>query len=201
MRLRWMLFTVPLLAAAPAVASMTGGSTPAPPAPPPANPTPGMSTTSTDADASSQRQKAERAYAEAYDQIAKAKQDLEAGKGKNAEKKFRKALESAQEAVALDDKYAEAWNAVGYSSRKLGKYDDALKAYGRALDLKPDYAAAREYLGEAYLELGQLDKAKDQLVMLDHQNAADESKQLKTAIDAYQAAHPDSSTAKSGSGQ
>ena len=198
MRLRWMLTTLPLLAAAPALASMTGGSSPAPPPPPPQNPAPDMSNKDMSLDASS-RQQAERAYAEAYEQITKAKADVEAGKDKNAQKKFKKALESAQEAVHLDAKYYEAWNAVGYASRKLGKYDDALKAYGTCLDIKPDYAPAREYLGEAYIELGQIDKARDQLVMLDHQSAAEESKLLKAKLDVWQAAHPDSSSTKAAS--
>lgn len=202
MRLRWMLISLPLLAAAPAFASMTGGSSPAPP-PPPTQPPPGASSSASQEGSPevASRQQAERAYAEAYDQITKAKDDLEAGKDKNAQKKFKHALESAQEAVHLDAKYYEAWNAIGYASRKLGKYDDALKAYETCLDIKPDYAPAREYLGEAYIELGQIEKARVQLVMLDHQNAADESKLLKSKIDAWQTAHPDSSTAKAGAGQ
>ena len=195
MRLRWMLMTLPLLIAAPTFASMTGGSAPAPP-PPPSTP-PGAGATNTESSGEpTVRQQAERAYAEAYEQITRAKQDVEAGKDKNALKKFKNALESARQAVSLDDKYYEAWNLVGYASRKLGNYDDALKAYDRSLDIKPDYAPAREYLGEAYLELGQIDKARQQLVLLDHQNAAEESKLLKSKLDAWQASHPDSSSAK-----
>jgi cytochrome c-type biogenesis protein CcmH/NrfG len=34
----------------------------------------------------------------------------------------------------------EAWNYIGYTSRKLGDLDKALAAYGEALRLKPDYA-------------------------------------------------------------
>src|SRR5207245_8409152 len=128
--------------------------------------------------------------------VTRAKDDVAAGKDKNAQKKFKRALDSAEEAVQLDPKYYEAWNAVGYASRKLGKYDDALKAYGTCLDIKPDYAPAREYLGEAYIELGQIDNARTQLALLDHQNAAEESKLLKSKLDAWQSAHPDSSTAK-----
>jgi tetratricopeptide (TPR) repeat protein len=150
--------------------------------------------------APSSRQQAEHAYANAYDQIAKAKEDLAKGKDKNAQKKFKHALESAQEAVQYDPQYYEAWNAVGYASRKLGDYDGAVKAYNRALEIKPDYAAAREYLGEAYVEMGQIAEAQKQLVMLDHQSATEESKQLKASIDAYLSAHPDSSAQKAAGG-
>src|SRR5688500_3477365 len=45
----------------------------------------------------------------------------------------------------------EAWNYIGYTSRKLGEFDKALAAYDEALRLNPSYAEAIEYRGEAYL--------------------------------------------------
>ncbi len=42
----------------------------------------------------------------------------------------------------------------------------ALTYYTKALALDPDHKGAREYLGELYVETGQLDKAKEQLVVL-----------------------------------
>jgi tetratricopeptide (TPR) repeat protein len=54
----------------------------------------------------------------------------------------------------------EAWNYIGYTSRKLGDYDKALAAYDQALRLKPDYAEAIEYRGEAYLWMNRLEEAK-----------------------------------------
>jgi tetratricopeptide (TPR) repeat protein len=65
-----------------------------------------------------------------------------------------------QEAVQQDPRLAEAWNYYGYTSRKLGSYDDALEAYGKALALKPGYPDALEYRGEAYLALNRVDDAK-----------------------------------------
>src|SRR5207302_1370969 len=47
-------------------------------------------------------------------------------------------------------------NYVGYSNRKLGNYDAALAAYEKALTLKPGYADAIEYRGEAYLGLNRI---------------------------------------------
>jgi Flp pilus assembly protein TadD len=35
-----------------------------------------------------------------------------------------------------------------------------VKAYDRALALRPDYAEALEYLGEAYVKMGRLDDAR-----------------------------------------
>jgi tetratricopeptide (TPR) repeat protein len=54
----------------------------------------------------------------------------------------------------------EAWNYVGYTSRKLGEYDKALTAYGEALRLNPSFNEAIEYRGEAYLGLNRIEDAK-----------------------------------------
>jgi tetratricopeptide (TPR) repeat protein len=54
----------------------------------------------------------------------------------------------------------EAWNYVGYTNRKLGHYDEALAAYDKALTLKPGYADALEYRGEAYLALKRIPDAQ-----------------------------------------
>jgi len=98
------------------------------------------------------------------------KAELEAAKATDAGKKERAARESQgryaaalgkfQQSVQLDPGRYEAWNYLGYSSRKLGHYDDALAAYDRALALKPGYADAIEYRGEAYLAVDRLDDAR-----------------------------------------
>jgi tetratricopeptide (TPR) repeat protein len=54
----------------------------------------------------------------------------------------------------------EAWNYLGYVNRKLGHYDEALAAYGKALTIKPGYADALEYRGEAYLALNRIPDAQ-----------------------------------------
>ena len=151
---------------------------------------PGMSASGTPA--STPRQEAEQSYALAYEEVAKAKKDLEDGKAKNAEKKFRRALERCEKAVGFDERYHEAWNLIGYTARKVGDYDRAFKAYDRCLAIKPDYAPAREYLGEAWLDKGDAKKARDQMVWLGRLGATGELKTLKTRYDAWIAAHPDS---------
>lgn len=136
------------------------------------------------------RQQAETWYADAYDEVARANEALKGENPKSAEKKFKKALDRALRATELDTSYHEAWNLVGYSSRKLGRLDESLAAYSRCLRLRPDYAAAREYLGEAHLEMGNLEKAKEQLAMLVRLNAEGPATTLRTAIEAYEKAHP-----------
>ena len=54
-------------------------------------------------------------------------------------------------------------NMLGYSHRKSGNMDVALSFYHKAIDQNPDYSLVREYLGEAYIQLGMLEKAREQL--------------------------------------
>jgi tetratricopeptide (TPR) repeat protein len=140
--------------------------------------------------ASTARQEAELSYGLAYEELGKAHKDLADGKPKNADKKLKRVLERAERAVALDANYHEAWNLVGYASRKLGNYDKAFEAYERCLSIKTDYAPARVYLGEAWLERGDPKKAREQLALLERFQAASEAKALKDQILAWEAAHP-----------
>jgi tetratricopeptide (TPR) repeat protein len=101
--------------------------------------------------------KADRADGEAA-------QATDAGKKERAQReshdRYASALGKFQQTVQLDPQRYEAWNYLGYTSRKLGHYDDALSAYDRALALKPGYPDAIEYRGEAYLAVNRVDDAK-----------------------------------------
>lgn len=52
---------------------------------------------------------------------------------------------------------------IGFATRKLGRVDEAMPLYAKALEINPNYVVARAYLGEAYLTKGQPDAAKAQL--------------------------------------
>ncbi len=54
-------------------------------------------------------------------------------------------------------------NMLGYSHRKSGNLELALVHYKSAVAGNPNYSLVREYLGEAYLQLGMLEKAREQL--------------------------------------
>jgi len=92
--------------------------------------------------------------------LAAAKDDKKAKIAERLNKQYEKARGYFAAAVAKKDTMYEAWNYVGYTSRKLGEYDKALAAYDQALSLKPDYAEAIEYRGEAYLWMNRLEDAK-----------------------------------------
>ena len=55
----------------------------------------------------------------------------------------------------------------GFITRKLGDVEGAFPYYQAALALDADYTLAREYMGEAFLQLGQVDKAREQLVEIE----------------------------------
>ena len=68
--------------------------------------------------------------------------------------------------VANSPNNADALNLLGYSLRKSGDPDNALGFYLKALKVNPRHKGANEYLGELYVETGQLAKAKAQLEVL-----------------------------------
>ncbi len=55
----------------------------------------------------------------------------------------------------------------GYTQRKLGNYDVAKSYYALALAVDPNHKGANEYLGELYVETGEIEKAKKQLAKLE----------------------------------
>lgn len=73
---------------------------------------------------------------------------------------FAEAREHFRTVVAADPKMKEGWNMLGYTSRRLGDYEESLSAYDAALKLQPDYPEAIEYRAELFLLTGRLDQAK-----------------------------------------
>lgn len=76
--------------------------------------------------------------------------------------------ERFEEAIAMlklapDQGDPRVLNYLGYSHRKLGRMDEALGYYHAAVGRNPDFSLVREYLGEAYIQLGLLEKAREQL--------------------------------------
>ena len=59
---------------------------------------------------------------------------------------------------------ARVLSSIGYSTRKLGDVDKGIGYYHQALAIDPGYTKVREYLGEAYLQKGDVVKAKEQLM-------------------------------------
>ncbi len=104
---------------------------------------------------------------------------------------YNRAIDLLKKVVAKDSQNADAWNYLGFSQRKLKRFDQALGAYGKALAIDPEHRGANEYLGELYLQTGDLAKAKERLKKLDDicTFGCEEFDDLKQAIKAYEASH------------
>jgi Flp pilus assembly protein TadD len=69
--------------------------------------------------------------------------------------------------VADEPEDADALSLLGYSLRKLGQLDRAEHFYLRALDVEPAHLGANQYLGELYVERGDLEGARVRLEVLE----------------------------------
>jgi len=99
---------------------------------------------------------------------AKAKNpDMAEAKRLIKQEQYAAALPLLQRVVAKENENADAWNLIGFSHRSMKRYDDALDGYSKALAINPRHTDAIEYLGELYLELGDLAQAEAQLEKLD----------------------------------
>jgi tetratricopeptide (TPR) repeat protein len=79
----------------------------------------------------------------------------------------------------------KALNYRGFATRKLGRVDEAIGYYLKAVALDPQYASVREYLGEAYVIKGRLDLAEQQLAIIESLcgTSCEEYVDLKAAIE------------------
>jgi len=108
-----------------------------------------------------------------------------------AKKDWGAAQNGLQKALAASPQNADYHNLYAYSIRKGPNPDMALvfKHYGEALRLNPKHRGAHEYVGEAYLMVNDLPKAKQHLAALDKLCflPCEEHTDLKKAIAAYEA--------------
>ena len=108
-----------------------------------------------------------------------------------ASKDWRQAQAVLKDAIARDPKNPDYHNLYAYSIRKGANPDMNLvfRHYNEALRLDPKHRGAHEYIGEAYLMVGNLPKAKEHLSSLDKLCffPCSEFNDLKKSIAAYEA--------------
>jgi tetratricopeptide (TPR) repeat protein len=109
--------------------------------------------------------------------------DLTSVRAKIDAKDYAGALAELRD-LAEDNQQADVYNLMGFTLRKTGDYRMSLTYYTKALELQPDHKAAREYLGELYVETGDVAKAEEQVSVLKQLCPAgcEELKDLQTAI-------------------
>jgi hypothetical protein len=101
---------------------------------------------------------------------------------------YPRAVSHLEKVVARDDQNADAYNWLAYAIRKNGDPAKSIPIYEKALAVDPKHRGAHEYIGEAYLALDNLPKAKEHLARL---NAicffpCSEYRDLKKAVEAYE---------------
>jgi Tfp pilus assembly protein PilF len=99
-----------------------------------------------------------------------------------------------KKALASNPANADYHNLYAFSTRKGPNPDMALvlAEYAEALRIDPKHRGAHEYLGEAYLQMQDLPKAREQLAALDKlcTFGCEEYSDLKRALKQYETAHP-----------
>ena len=58
-------------------------------------------------------------------------------------------------------------NYLGFTSRKLGDFENAEIFYTKGLEISPYHIRINQYMGELYVTTNQIDKAKERLAVLD----------------------------------
>ena len=113
--------------------------------------------------------------------------DYVAGKKAAEAKDWKNAIRLLGKAELQDNRNPDLQNLLGYAYRNSGNFDLAFKHYQRALALNPRHRGAHEYVGEAYLLVGNLVKAEEHLGALREicLIPCEEYADLKAKIDEY----------------
>ena len=131
---------------------------------------------------SSSTSKVKSNYDKAVEAIKFAKKYEEKGKLEKAKKRYAKAPKLLLKSNKEKPNKADTLNYLGFTTRKLGDYENGEKYYLQGLDLKPNHIGINEYLGELYVATNRLDLAKERLKILESCNCK-EYKQLKDIIE------------------
>jgi|TARA_A100001391_G_scaffold168688_2_gene129293 cytochrome c-type biogenesis protein CcmH/NrfG len=101
---------------------------------------------------------------------------------------FAGAIAALEPILADNPSDVDALSLMGFSQRKNGDHDAALGYYTQALALDPEHLGTNEYLGELYVETGQLALAEERLGVLETTCGAEcnEYKELAAFIAAAQ---------------
>jgi Tfp pilus assembly protein PilF len=92
--------------------------------------------------------------------------DLTATRAKIKAKEWKAAIADLNAMVEQGVQHADVYNLLGFSLRKSGDTKTAYTFYKKALEFDPNHKGALEYLGELYVETGELAKAREHVAAL-----------------------------------
>ena len=130
---------------------------------------------------SSSDNKEESLYNEAVKLIKRAGKLEKKEKTEKASKLYSKAFTKLEKAYSNDKKNPDILNYMGFTSRKVGKFEEAEKFYLKGLDINPKHNGINEYLGELYVQTNRIEKANERLEVLKNCDC-EEYKELELII-------------------
>ena len=133
---------------------------------------------SSDGDGSS---KTKTQYDMAVSHIKAAKQFEKKDKLKKAKKRYEKAQKLLLRSNKKFPNKADTLNYLGFTTRKLGDYENGEKYYLEGLAIDPNHIGINEYLGELYVVTNRINLAKERLEILKSCNC-EEYQDLKDII-------------------
>ena len=121
-------------------------------------------------------------YDKAVESIKLAKKYEKKGKVEKAKKRYEKAQKFLLKSNKEKPNQADTLNYLGFTTRKLGDFENGEKFYLQGLALDPTHIGINEYLGELYVATNRLNLAKERLEVLANCNCREYS-HLKEIID------------------
>ena len=120
-------------------------------------------------------------YDKAVQSIKFAKKYEKKGKLEKAKKRYAKAQKLLLKSNKEKPLQADTLNYLGFTTRKLGDYENGEKYYLLGLEIDPNHKGINEYLGELYVVTNRMDLAKERLKVLETCNC-EEYNELKEII-------------------
>ena len=114
--------------------------------------------------------------------VKQAKKYEKKGKTEKANKRYEKAQKLLISSNKKKPLQANTLNYLGFTTRKLGDYENGEKYYLQGLAIEPNHTGINEYLGELYVATNRIDLAKERLQVLSSCNC-EEYTELKEIIE------------------
>ena len=121
-------------------------------------------------------------YDKAVTIIKAAKKFEKKGKLEKAKKRYEKARALLIKSNKKKPLQPDTLNYLGFTTRKLGDFQNGEKYYLLGLEIDPNHVGINEYLGELYVVTNRINLAKERLKVLETCNC-EEYDELKEIID------------------